>query len=139
VEGALRLTGEKQLAAIARWCYLRGKILHSLCSSAHTISFPTSLLPDSPEHKAKSGNSSVKTPVYQSSAEILQECIASFTRAYHLYRSLDDELQIGKTVCHIAHVWSFHLLLLRLCCCLSFILCALCRPTWIAYLRLCCC
>ncbi len=119
VEQALRATSDYNLSGMGRFMYVRGKIFQRLASSATHVNFPTALRPeaDSPhtESKMSAGSAAAaaaaaasaahQATVYTCTGDLLQEAVANFSRAYHFFRAVGDDMRVGKAVAHIAETY----------------------------------
>ncbi len=101
VDTAIISCPPSNLSSLSRYHYLRGKIFQSLCSSASTLQFPTNLKPSQPFVKPDE-NITPRVYYFMSTGDLIQECIASYDKAYSYFRIIGDDLNIAKTVTRIA-------------------------------------
>jgi hypothetical protein len=86
---------EPRINVLAHIHYLRGKALH-------LVALPSSPL-DFPIHIGQAPGSDHK--VMSSAWEVVRESVEALHRAYELFRKIEDDRRVAKTVCQIAHVY----------------------------------
>jgi len=97
---------------------IRGKILQRLALSSTPLNFPITLSPNAPTGKdigRDSGKDKKKDKeavaagkevvMFTNTGDLLQECVATYERAYTYFRSVGDDRGIGRTVARIAEAY----------------------------------
>jgi hypothetical protein len=93
----------KNLIGLGKSFYFRGKCLQAMINS-HSLQLPVVLKSE------RSGSEPTDTVVtLNNKGDLLQECDASFRKAYHYFGSVGDELRVAQTLAHIAKTFLDHL------------------------------
>ncbi|KYQ89246.1 hypothetical protein DLAC_09901 [Tieghemostelium lacteum] len=105
IECAIETCPTSSLSSRGQYFYIRGKIFQKLVSfsSATLITFPTTLRPMSEEWREIV--ETCTSTSYTCTGDFIQECIASYKRAYHYYKSIGDDVKIQKIVSRIAECY----------------------------------
>ncbi|EGC34039.1 hypothetical protein DICPUDRAFT_153830 [Dictyostelium purpureum] len=105
IECAIETCPTSSLNARGHYFYIRGKVLQKLVSfsNATLVTFPTTLRPTGDDWKEIVD--SCTTTNYHCTGDLIQECVASYKRAYHYFKSISDDVRIQKTVSRIAETY----------------------------------
>ncbi|KAF2078028.1 hypothetical protein CYY_000666 [Polysphondylium violaceum] len=105
IECAIETCPASSLSSRGQYFYIRGKVFQKLVSfsNATLITFPTTLRPSSDEWKEIVDSCTVTT--YNCTGDLIQECVASYKRSYHYFKSIGDDVKIQKAVSRIAETY----------------------------------
>lgn len=98
-------SSSKNLIGLGKNFYFRGKCLQAMIN--HAVTLPVTL--KSNDLSQSQSQQAVESVTFSDKGQVLQECIASFRKAYHYFGSVGDELRVAQTLSHIAKAFLDHL------------------------------
>jgi hypothetical protein len=93
--------------------YFRGKILQKICSNQRSFDFPIIIRKKTKNKKAQGGGGDGEKGMvmiqFSGRGDVIQECIATYKKAYSYFNQIGDELRIGNTIARISETYLDHL------------------------------